>query len=74
MSESAVEQNDGTAVLRAVTTVIYTRDTSRIRDKRDTEELLYLFSTPQKARLVDGSHTLSELEKETSNARTIRNW
>lgn len=56
MSESAVEQNDGSAALRAATTVIYTRITSRIRDKRGAVRIT--FSTPRKCEFTAHTHTI----------------
>lgn len=73
MSESA-EQNDGSAALRAVTTVIYTRDAGRNRDKRcDVRICLFIFH-PNKALVVHSPQTPSQPGKETLNVSTIRNW
>lgn len=69
MSESAVEQNDGSAGLRAVTTVIYAPDTGRIRDKRDAVRTTFFIFYNKKAQ---GAH--SSRAHQTSNVSPIRNW
>lgn len=69
MSESAVEQNDGSAVLRAVTTVIYAPDTGRIRDKRDAVRTTSFIFYTKKAQGAHSSRT-----HQTSNVSPIRNW